>query len=114
MRVVSVYNLSRGCELAAHVEVASTLWARGRGLLGRSRLAPGHGLWIQPSRAVHTCFMPFAIDVVGLDAEWRVVRLWPELRPWRCTAVSRNVCRVLELAAGEILERGLTLGDRLA
>lgn len=75
-------------------------------------MAPGEGLLIRPAGAVHTCFMRFAIDVVFLDRQLRVLGVSPGLRPWRLSA-RRGARVVLELAAGESERRGLRAGDRL-
>ena len=57
-------------------------------------------------------FMRFAIDAVFLDREMRVVKVAPDLRPWRAAA-SRGAKSVLEIPAGEAQRRGLSVGDRL-
>ena|SRR5437899_1777319 len=86
---------------------------RMRGLLGRRGLATGEGLLLQPAGSVHTFFMRFAIDVVFLDRERRVVRVVDGLRPWR-VAAARGARTVLELGAGEAARVGLCQGDILA
>lgn len=64
-------------------EVATSAWARMRGLIGRRGLAAGCGLLIPRCNAVHTCFMRFPIDVTFLDGEGRVVKVVRNVRPWR-------------------------------
>ena len=61
------------------------------GLLGKRGLNAGEGLWIKPSSGVHTLGMMFGIDVIGLDKELRVVKLWPRLVPFRVTSVSLKI-----------------------
>jgi uncharacterized membrane protein (UPF0127 family) len=95
------------------VEVADTSLTRLWGLLGRSGLGAGGGLWIKPSSGVHTFGMKFAIDVVGLDKNLRVVKIWPELVPFRITSVSLQISSVIELAAGRIKECAIHVGDVL-
>ena len=56
--------------------------------------------------------MRFAIDVVFLDADLRVLDVIPGLGPWRLAA-RRGARAVLELAAGEASRRGLRRGDAL-
>ena len=85
--------------------------SRARGLLGRSGLAPGEGLWLAPCRQVHTCFMRFAIDVVFLDHGNQVLRLCRELAPWRFSPWVGGAVSALELAAGAAAH--LSPGDRL-
>lgn len=112
-RMVSVHTLAEDVVVASSVMVADTSVTRAVGLLGRSHLQREEGLWIKPSSGVHTIGMRFPIDVVGLDAQLRVVRLWPSLKPYRLTAIVPSVRTVLELAAGRIVESGLQLGDQL-
>jgi uncharacterized membrane protein (UPF0127 family) len=86
--------------------------ARMRGLLGREDLAPDEGVLLRPAGSIHTFFMHFAIDVVFLDRDGRVVRIVEHVRPWR-TAAARGARAVLELRAGESARRGLRPGDML-
>lgn len=64
-------------------EVARSLWARMKGLIGRRGLPPGQGLLILRCNAIHTCFMRFAIDATFYDRRGRVVRIVRDIRPWR-------------------------------
>ncbi len=113
MRSVKVTNRTRGTILGENVEVANTSLTRLWGLLGREKLGTGGGLWIKPSSGVHTVGMKFPIDVVGLDRQMRVVKLWHEIVPFRVTSVSFKVASVLELAAGRIRECLVEIGDVL-
>lgn len=112
-RVVTVHHVEQDVVLASTIVVADTSLRRAVGLLGHASLARDEGIWIKPSSGVHTIGMRFPIDVVGLDARFRVVRLWPSLKPYRVTAIVPSVRTVLELAAGTIVESGLRLGDQL-
>jgi uncharacterized membrane protein (UPF0127 family) len=92
--------------------LAETMFARLRGLLGRSGLSSGEGMLLRPAASVHTAFMRFPIDVVFLDREDRVVKVAAELRPWRA-ASCRGSRTVLELPAGEAARQGLRPGVSL-
>ena len=92
--------------------VARTPLTRMRGLLGRRGLRGGEGLLLQPAGSVHTFFMRFPIDVVFLDAERRILRIAPNVRPWRA-AGAKKAKSVLELAAGEAARIGMTAGSIL-
>jgi uncharacterized protein len=93
--------------------VADTPVSRARGLLGRGELPPGEGLLLRPASSIHMFFMRFPIDAVFLDRELAVVKVVPNLKPWR-VAGARGAKAVLELAAGEAGRRGITPGDRLS
>jgi len=90
--------------------VAETFAARLRGLLGRRSLPAREGMLIRRESSVHTFFMRFAIDVVFLDADERVLRIDANVGPWRLKAC-RGARSVLELAAGA--SAGLFVGDRI-
>ncbi len=98
--------------VVCRARVATSFGTRFRGLMGRSSLPRGSGLLFPGSRSVHTHFMRFAIDVVFLDADRRIVSVRPALRPWRFAA-ARSADAVLELAAGESERLGLAEGDVL-
>lgn len=114
MPPVTVRNATRNSLIGDRVTVADTSLTRMFGLLGKRGLDPGEGLWIKPSSGVHTVFMRFAIDVVGLDKELRVVKLWPDLVPYRLTSVSTRVRSVVELPAGQIARSDVRVGDQIA
>jgi uncharacterized membrane protein (UPF0127 family) len=113
MRVVKVVNQANGAVVGEHVEVADTSLTRFWGLLGRRGLKAGGGLWIKPSSGVHTLGMMFPIDVVGLDRNLQVIKLWKRIVPFRVTSVNMKIKSVLELPAGHIEAMGIGLGDQL-
>lgn len=92
------------------IERADTSKARRGGLLKKSGLRKGEGLWIVPTEAIHTFFMRFDIDVLFLDRKKRVVKAVRRLRPWRLAA-SWRARSVVELPAGTIEESGTERGD---
>jgi uncharacterized membrane protein (UPF0127 family) len=113
MRVVKVIDETRGTVIGESVEVAETSITRMVGLLGRTGIDAGGGLWIKPSSGVHTIGMKFSIDVIGLDKNRRVIKLWQDLVPYRITSVHGKLRSVVELSAGRIAECKVQLGDVL-
>jgi uncharacterized protein len=111
MRVITVTDTTRGTILGDRIAVADTSLSRVVGLLGKRGLNAGGGLWIRPSSGVHTVGMMFTIDVVGLDKELRVIKLWPRLVPFRLTSVSLKLRSVIELEAGRIEACRIEIGD---
>jgi len=83
-----------------------------RGLLGRRSLASGSGLRFEPASSLHMMFMLFAIDVVYVDREERVVKLVSDLKPWRFSA-ARGARSAYELPAGTIAALDIEVGDEL-
>ena len=107
-----IIDVARGSVVCDHCTIADAVTTRTRGLLGRDSLPGGQGLLLRPAHSIHTAFMRFPIDVAFLDRELAVIKLVSDLAPWR-TARACGADAVLELAAGEIAERSLTLGDQL-
>ncbi|NOT64354.1 MAG: DUF192 domain-containing protein [Acidobacteria bacterium] len=108
-----LYHTTSGACLAERLEIANTAWTRLCGLMFRRALAQGHALWIRPCNGVHTFWMRFAIDVVYLDREMRIVKLIENLRPFRLTMPQRAARSVIELPAHTIVQTGIQLGDQL-
>src|SRR4051812_28860296 len=105
-------NESKGQLLAQRVTVASSLWARGKGLLGTASLAENEGLWITPCRSIHTFFMRYPIDVLFLDGQGVVVArsTYPA---WRVSGWYRTAAGVLELPAGTLERTRTEVGDKV-
>lgn len=102
-----------GGGLPVRAEVADTWAARLRGLLDRDRLADENGLLLTRCPSVHTLGMAFAIDILFLTADCRILRVAPGVRPWRAVFGPRGTAQVLELAAGAAGRRGWQAGTQL-
>jgi uncharacterized membrane protein (UPF0127 family) len=109
---MKVVNFTRQTELANCVEVADNGATRRKGLLGRSELAAGEGLWIVPCESVHTFGMKFPIDLVYLDRKKKVKKVRSDVLPWRLSACL-SAHSVLELASGTINTTHTRPGDTL-
>jgi uncharacterized protein len=112
MERVIVRNLDRGTVIAQIAQVAETSATRRRGLLGRSSLPDGEGLWIVPCESVHTVGMQFPIDVLYLSRDRRILKIRPAMPAWRISACLR-AHSVLELPSGTAAATGTRRGDRL-
>ena len=94
------------------IEVAAGFRERAFGLIFRSEPLPGQGLLFKRCSAVHTCFMRYAIDVVFLDDNYRILRVGHALQPWRW-ARCPGARHVLELRSGESARLHMSAGDTL-
>jgi uncharacterized membrane protein (UPF0127 family) len=92
--------------------LADTPLRRLRGLLGPKGLESGEGILLRPAPAIHTWFMRFPIDAVFVDRDLTVLKIAPDLPPWRM-ARCKGARAVLELPAGEARRRGIGSGARL-
>lgn len=109
-----VRDTQSGAVVAHHLRPAHTHWTRLKGLLGTKSLEDGHGLWIKPCNQVHMFFMKYAIDVVFIDKDNRVVRLVEGLAPGKISPKVREAQSVIELPVGTIARAGLAEGASLA
>lgn len=111
MRIVSLW--CRNNVLVEHCEVARSLGARMKGLLGRDRLPTGHGLLIKHCGAVHTLGMRFPLDVVFLDRRLQVKKVIRQVSSGRWMVACRGARQVLELQAGSLAGDAISVGDVL-
>jgi uncharacterized protein len=113
-RTVYVYNKTRETFVATEATVADSYLRRLIGLLGKTErwARLGTGLWIVPSRGVHTIGMLFPIDLIFLNKQKEVVHLEEHVRPFRISKVSLKASSVLEVPAHTIYRSGTRVGDR--
>jgi uncharacterized membrane protein (UPF0127 family) len=114
-RAVYVYNKTRETFVATEAVVADGYLRRLVGLLGKTKrwARLGAGLWIVPSRGVHTIGMLFPIDLLFLSKDKEVIHLQEHVRPFRVSSVTLKANSVLELPPHTIYRTGTRVGDRL-
>lgn len=98
--------------VSSQLAKAESMFARFRGLLGRSGLAPTEALWITPCNSIHMWFMRFPIDVVFLDSHLSVVRVHNDVKPWAMRRGGKHAHSVIELPAGRAAFFNIRVGDR--
>lgn len=90
---------------------ARSIRTRTKGLLGRRELAPGEGLAFR-EKSIHMFFMRMPLDIVFCDADLRVVKVVPDLAPWRLAACAQ-ARYVLEIGPGEARRLAIEAGSVL-
>lgn len=120
--IVSLKNLKNSAVISEKCEVADSLVTRLVGLIGKSRMEDGSGLFLPKCKSIHMWFMRVSIDVVFLKEEatgggtstWLISSLHEDVRPWRLFPVNDfNADAVVELPKDTIRKFGLTRGDTL-
>jgi uncharacterized membrane protein (UPF0127 family) len=96
--------------LAVEIEPAFDSRSRNRGLLGRARLDDGAALILAPCSSIHTFFMRFAIDVLFVKKDGRVVKMYAALPAWRI-AFALGAFAAIELPAGTAAASETRSGD---
>ena len=105
--------------VAARVEVASSLWDKFKGLMGRPLLEPDAALWLPDSNGIHMMFMRFPIDAIFVgqpDPERGggrpIISVHRSLRRWTgLVPLVRGAHGVLELPVGTVERTGTQVGD---
>lgn len=110
---MKIINTSSNTLLAENASIAESLFSRIKGLLGRSSLGANEALIIKSCNSIHTFFMRFAIDVIFLDRDNRVVGLKENMPPFRVTPIYYRAIQVVELPAYTISRTKTQLNDRI-
>jgi uncharacterized membrane protein (UPF0127 family) len=108
-----VFNKTRNLPLITQGRIANTFWLRLRGLLGSRPLQEGEGLILFGERSIHTLFMGFPIDVVYVDKHYNVIRIDPNMVPYRLGAFVSKSAYILEMPIGTINRTTTQVGDQL-
>ncbi len=95
------------------VRRADGFFARLGGLMFERPIGPDVSLWINPCRGIHTFFMRFSIDVIFLNRDLKVVKLYPNRQPNHLGPFCRGAESVLECEAGFIARTGITTDHML-
>jgi uncharacterized membrane protein (UPF0127 family) len=109
-----VRNQNRETVLGEAIEVADSAVQKVKGLLGKECLEDGQGLLFKKCSSLHTFFMHFPIDIVFLNKKCKVLRLRPNVRPFKLVAAPLRAFYALELPPDAILRSDTRVGDYLS
>src|ERR1700678_4216848 len=112
-RTYCVYNQTRETFLSLAVTAADTTFTRLRGLIGRLRLRADEGIWLVPSRGIHTLGVLVPLDLIYLDENLQVVHLEEYFPTFRIAPLRRQAESVLELPTHTIYSSETQVGDQL-
>lgn len=102
-------NAKTGKIIAANLEMKDSYLGRLIGLLGKKGLKEGQGIVLKPCSQIHTCFMRFAIDVVFISKDLKVLKIIKNMGAWHFSPIVLKSLYTLEVAAGAI--KDLNEGD---
>jgi uncharacterized protein len=108
-----VYNRTRESFLSLRVAVADTTFLRLKGMIGRLKPPVNEGLWVVPSRGIHTLGVFFPLDLVYLNDGHRVIHVVESFPTFRIAPLRRQAASVLELPTHTIYSSQTQLGDQL-
>ena len=113
MQTVQILNITKGTTIAQKGQIATSPIKRLVGLLGRKNLSPNQALVLRPCSGIHTFFMRFALDVLFLDRNMRVIKLIQNYPPNRLSPTIWGAKIVVELPVGKIAKTHTSLDDIL-
>ena len=112
-RTYCVYNQTRETFLSLAITAAETPFARLKGLVGRLKLRADEGLWLVPSRGVHTVGVLVPLDLIYIDKNFQVVHLEEYFPTFRIAPLRSQAESVLELPTHTIYSSQTQVGDQL-
>ena len=95
------------------VKTADNFFIRAFGLIFRKEPKPGEGLLFYKCNSIQTFWMRFAVDVIFLDKNNKILASITGLKPFRVTPFIKGADKALELAKSSIKNSELKLGDVL-
>jgi len=104
---------TRQQQLISDLKVATSEWARGKGLLGKKSLGREEALLIPRCNSIHTFFMKFSIDCVFLDKDMRIKAIYSRVTPFKIIWPIWGAHSVIEFAEGRALDLNLQVGEQL-
>lgn len=111
---MKIINKSSHSLIAEQVFVADSLLTRLKGLLGRKEFKKGEAIVLKPCNSIHTFFMRFAIDVLFLDNDNKIIKVIPCLKPFRITFIYFKARFAIELPAGTTQSVSIRENDTLS
>ena len=116
VKKLRVRNVTKNTAVADRASIADTSKTRKTGLLKHTGLEAGEGLWIVPCEGIHMFGMKFAIDVLFLSKQRKVLKVGANMAASgirKRMAVSLLAHSVLELPAGTAEKTLTEVGDQL-
>lgn len=92
---------------------ADNFFTRFKGLMFVKEIEDNYALHITPCNQIHMLNMRFALDVIYLDQNGRVVKVDENVQPGKICKTVRNAKSVIEMKASAAAKLGINQGDVL-
>ena len=92
---------------------ADNFFTRFKGLMFVKEIEDNYALHITPCNQIHMLNMRFALDVIYLDENGRVVKVDENVQPGKICKTVRNAKSVIEMKASAAAKLGINQGDVL-
>lgn len=111
--MLQLINKSKNNLIVKNLFLANSFWSRMKGLMWKKDLTEDEGLVLVPCNSVHSMFMRFPIDLLFLSREFKVIKIIERFKPWRATPIIRDCYQIVELKAGVVSKKGVSVKDEL-
>lgn len=102
-----------GAIIFENCQVANTFLTRLIGLMGKSIVQENQAVVFPKCNSIHTFFMRIPIDVIFVSKTGKVVRVVPELKPWKLLMPIKGAAHSIEVASQGALRKNIKIGDQL-
>ena len=110
--IYSDKNPERLLQVCDDLRFAESFLDRLFGLIFKN-LKKGHGFAMMDCNSIHTFWMRYKIDVVFLDKNNEIIKLYESFKQFRMTPLIKGACCVIEFPECTIRDFSLKTGDRL-
>ncbi|MCB0357470.1 MAG: DUF192 domain-containing protein [Bdellovibrionales bacterium] len=111
---IKLYHKKSNALIAEHVKVADNFFSRALGLMGKKSIEKKSALWVKNCTHIHTFFMRMSIDLIFVDKNLHVERIYANAKPWRHFFTgSWSADSVFELPVGTLKDLTIDVGDEL-
>jgi uncharacterized protein len=110
---MKVFEKDTGQIVIERLVPAYSFGKRLKGLMFKKSLQSGVGVHIKPCQSIHTFFMKFPIDVIYVDKNLTIVGLEHSLPPGKLGGRFKNAHSVIEVPAGYISGKSISVGQAL-
>ena len=97
--------------IAEDIIVAKSFFKRLKGLMFTKELSPQAGMYIHPCSSIHTFFMNYAIDVLYLDVNNKILAIDENMKPGKVGRIVKDAVAVVELSSGKVKETNTKIGQ---
>ena len=110
--IYKIINKENSQTLSAKAKVADSFLKRLRGLMFKKSIGEDEALIFYKAASIHTFFMRFPIDIIFLNKESKVIKICPNLKPWKMVFCLKSAITI-EFQANKASINSLKIGDTL-
>ncbi|NBX77292.1 MAG: DUF192 domain-containing protein [Proteobacteria bacterium] len=81
--------------------------------MGKSSVPENEALVFPKCNSIHTFFMKIPIDVIFVSETGKVIKVFPELRPWRLLLPVKGGAHTIEITSRGASKKNIQIGDQL-